>query len=95
MNNNLTTEEKQIIDRIVSARKWDFLFQDLAYLVPCAIIIILSVIYGSIIGAFVGLVTYAILHLWTTVRQCKSMPLLQSAIKKMKEKCQQNNTADG
>ena len=94
MNNNLTTDEERIIVRMESAGKWDHLFHDLAYLVPCAIIIILSVKYGSALGVFLGLLTYSILRLWTSLEQCKSIPLLQSAIKKLKAECQQGNPAD-
>jgi hypothetical protein len=95
MNNKLTTDEERIIVRMESAGKWDHLFHDLGYLVPFAIIIILSVIYGSTLGVFLGLLTYSVLRLWTSLEQCKSIPLLQSAIKKLKAKCQQGNPADG
>ena len=90
---NLTDEEVKILNKIESAGKWDALFYDLAYLIPTVIIIILSAVHSSILGIFVGLTAYLIIRLWASVLQCKAMPLLKSAIKKIK-KCQPVATAD-
>jgi hypothetical protein len=91
---NLTTEEAKVLSRIELAGKWDILFYDLAHLVPCSIIIIISAIYNSTVGIFIGLITFSVLHLWTSISQCKSMPAFKSAIIKMKNRCQQNHPAD-
>jgi len=66
------------------------MFHDLVYLVPCSIIIILSVINNSASGVLIGLITYSILHLWSSTRQYKQMPLFQSAIKKMMNRYQKS-----
>jgi hypothetical protein len=93
MNENLTKEEEKILNRIESTGRWEYLFHDLAYFVPCAIIIFLGVVYKSFIAVFIGLITYAILRLWTSIMQSKQLPLLKSGIEKLK-RCQQVNTVE-
>ena len=83
MAHDLTKEECRLLERMLSAAKWSFLIYDLVYIVPVTILIVLSALHGSMRGVFVGITTYVILRLWMTSAQCRMMPVLQAAVKKL------------
>lgn len=93
-NDDLTTEETKLIDKFEASGKWDLLYNDLAYLLPCVVIIIICAVRDSIVGIIASFIAFSILHLWSSWLQCKTMPLIKSAIRKMRRKCQQSAASD-
>ena len=80
--------------RTESMGKWDTLTHELSLFIPLAIIIVLSACYDSVPGIAAGLATYGFFRLWVAIKQCGSVPVLQSAIRKLRAKCQQAAGAD-
>jgi hypothetical protein len=90
MDNELTKPEENTLARIELAGKWDSLIYDLSLFLPCAIIIGLSSYYGSTMGILSGLVTYGGFRIWIETQRSQLVTILQSAIRKLKSKCQQS-----
>ncbi len=86
MNDNLTKEERNLVARIESANKWDYLLYDLSLLVPSFIIIGLGMWFDSQAVIIIGMVVYAVFALRVPLRQAKSLPVLKSLIHKLNER---------
>jgi hypothetical protein len=89
MDNELTKSEERTLARIELVGKWDSLIYDLSLFLPCAIIIGLSSYYGSTMGILSGLVTYGGFRIWIETQRSQLVPILQSAIRKLKSRCEQ------
>jgi hypothetical protein len=85
MNDNFTKEERNLIARIESSAKWDNLFYDLSILVPSFIIIGLGKWFDSTAVIITGMVVYTVFALRVPLHQAKTLPVLKSLIKKLKE----------
>ena len=78
----LNPEEKAFIMRIMSAKKYDTLWYELACLVPCTIIIVLGMINDSYIAIALGLVTYLLFRMRSIHDSVSTLPVLQSILTK-------------
>ena len=85
MNDKFTNEERNLIARIESSGKWDYLLYDFSLLVPSFIIIGLGIWYNSPAVIIIGMVVYAIFALRTPLHQAKMLPVLKSLIQRLKE----------
>jgi hypothetical protein len=93
MEDQLTKPEETVLARIEFARKWDTLIYDLSVFLPCAIIIGLSSYYNSTFGILSGLVTYGGFRIWIETQRSQLVEVLQSALRKLRSKCQQAASA--
>ena len=94
MDNDLTKEEEQLIIQFELIGKWETLVYELSLLAPFAIIIILSAVHDSKLGIIIGLGVYTTFRLWAVFRQCASVPIMKSAIKKLRKNTTNKNTVN-
>ena len=88
---NLDDFEKAVLSSIKVSNRNEHLVYNMAYFIPCSIMTVLGRIYDPH-GPWVvvGLLTYAILHVWMLRRQSRSNVACRSIIMKMEsylEKC--------
>jgi len=83
MNDKLNKEELDLIVRIRSAGKWDYLFYDLSLLVPSFIIIGLGMWFHSQAVIIIGMGVYVAFALRMPIHQAKTLPVMKSLIQKL------------
>ena len=87
--NNLTEEERLLLHRMETAGKWDSLISDLSIMCPSFIIMGFGIHFDSPAAIITGMVVYAIFSLRMPIHQAKSVTIMKSLAKKLRQ-C--NNT---
>jgi hypothetical protein len=83
MNENLTSDERKMLARIVAADKWDNLTYDLSILLPAFSIIGFGIYLDSTAAILTGMMLYATFAIRASIGQARSFPILKSLLEKL------------